>query len=64
RWSPSTSVVDGKIYVVGGSETIFPSHPGISRVDEYDTGFVPDSTTNVNPLGKLPMLWGEIKCNQ
>jgi hypothetical protein len=52
----STSAVNGKIYAIGGS----PGSPwdGISRMEEYDTGF------SVNPVGKLPTLWGEIKRNQ
>ena len=34
----STSVVDGKIYVIGGSSTPHPYNPPLSTVWEYDTG--------------------------
>jgi len=53
----STSAVNGKIYAIGG--TLGSPWDGISTVEEYDTGFMP-----VNPAGKLPTLWGEIKRNQ
>jgi len=52
----STSAVNGKIYAIGG--TLGSPWDGISTVEEYDTGFMP-----VNPVGKLPTLWGEIKRN-
>jgi hypothetical protein len=58
----ATSAVNGKIYAIGG--TLGAPWNGVSTVEEYDTGFVPALITSVNPAGKLPMLWGEIKRNQ
>ena len=55
----AASVVNRKIYVIGGA----PRHmPGVwdkpdvlSTVEEFDTGYT------INAKGKLPTLWGEIK---
>jgi N-acetylneuraminic acid mutarotase len=58
----ATSAVTGKIYAIGG--TLGGGWMGISTVEEYDTGFVPALIASVNPAGKFPMLWGEIKHNQ
>ncbi|MBI1923871.1 hypothetical protein HYR99_06435 [Candidatus Poribacteria bacterium] len=50
----STSVVDGKIYAIGGVSFVVAE---FSTVEEYDTG-LPQS---VNPAGKFPTLWGKVK---
>jgi hypothetical protein len=56
RYWPSSSVVDGKIYVVGGS-------PGggalLPTMEEYTPeGWQPKA---VSPRGKLATTWGEEK---
>lgn len=66
RVGHAASVVDGKIYVIGGStEWIRPSMvaiPTLSTVEEYDTGFVPSAeSSSVEPKGKLSTAWGKIK---
>ncbi|MBI1923878.1 hypothetical protein HYR99_06470 [Candidatus Poribacteria bacterium] len=48
----STSVVDGKIYAIGGFGGAV-----LSTVEAYDTG-LPQS---VNPAGKLATTWGRLK---
>ncbi|MBI1925874.1 hypothetical protein HYR99_16690 [Candidatus Poribacteria bacterium] len=58
RGSVSTSAVNGKIYTIGGDNV--HDGPPFSTVEEYDTGFVPQST-EVSPQGKLATLWGKIK---
>jgi N-acetylneuraminic acid mutarotase len=61
----SASAVGGKIYAIGGKTTTKNPHPpGVKTVYEYDTGFMPALITSVNPAGKLPTLWGEIRRNQ
>jgi len=58
RLSHSASVVNEKIYVIGGWNlgVVF------STVEEYDTGFVSLSDVSpVSPQGKLTATWGEIK---
>jgi hypothetical protein len=66
RTFPSTSTVNGKIYVIGGSFAAFPWAP-VSTVEEYDTGFVPSiisadsSIMSVDATGKLTTTWGKIK---
>ena len=52
---PSTSVVDGKIYAIGG---YLDEGVPISAVEEYNTGF---SVKSVEATGKLPTKWGKIK---
>ncbi len=55
RMSMSAAAVGSIIYVIGGyvkGRGYFPI------VEEYDTGFVPEG---VEPEGKLPTTWGEIK---
>jgi len=52
----STSAVNGKIYAIGGMRVwraILPT------VEEFDTGF--REPQSVNPAGKLPTTWGEVK---
>lgn len=46
----SASVVNGKIYAIGGHGVI---------VEEYDTGFIPPRS--LDPEGKLAVTWGGIK---
>jgi len=61
RTTLSTSVMNGKIYAIGGDlkrdARGWPWTP-TSVVEVYDTGFVP---TSVNPAGKFPTLWGKLK---
>ncbi|MBI1923874.1 hypothetical protein HYR99_06450 [Candidatus Poribacteria bacterium] len=54
RNSLSTSVVDGKIYAIGG---LLP----LGVVEEYDTGFAGEEGQSVDPKGKLATSWGKIK---
>ncbi|MFC1718812.1 sigma-70 family RNA polymerase sigma factor [Candidatus Poribacteria bacterium] len=59
RGELSACEVGGKIYAIGGTdlgEWFHPLDRGI--VEEYDTGLVPEG---VEPEGKLPTKWGEIK---
>lgn len=56
--------VNGDIYSIGGMSGYKKSIPflALSKVDEYDTGFVPpDSPKSIRPEGKLPTKWGMIK---
>ena len=53
RFNPSTSAVNGKIYVIGGYNKM-----DLSTVEEYDTGF---TSISVDAKGKLAASWGEIK---
>lgn len=55
RYNPGASVLNGHIYVVGGNTF---NGQMLSVVEEYDTGFVPES---VEPEGKLPTKWGQLK---
>jgi hypothetical protein len=51
----STSVVNGKIYAIGGSvDAVVP----LSTVEEYTPEGWPFS---VSPQGKLAMMWGQLK---
>ena len=59
----STSVVNGKIYAIGGDVALWPWSP-IPTVEEYDTGFVPPKPTGVEAKGKLTTTWGEIKSSR
>lgn len=55
RISLSTSVVNGKIYAIGGwngDQFI------LSTVEEYDTGF---TGKDIQAKGKLTTLWGALK---
>ena len=60
RYLFSASVVDGKIYSIGGFS--FNDLVGfgnvLSVVDEFDTGFISKS---VDPSGKLMKTWGMLK---
>ena len=49
----STSVVDGKIYAIGG---YLQGNITTAIVEEYDPGSV-----GVEAKGKLPTTWGEVK---
>jgi len=55
----SASVLDGKIYVVGGVESDIPQGlwKPLSTVEEY----TPEDWQSVSPQGKLPKTWGNIK---
>jgi len=59
RFGPRTSVVDGKIYVIGGMGYWIRTAYG--TVEEYDTGFVPEAITSVEAKGKLATTWGNIR---
>jgi hypothetical protein len=59
RWGLSASVVNGKIYAIGGSAVAFPWAP-VSTVEEYDTGFVP-TIKSVDATGKFKTTWGKMK---
>jgi N-acetylneuraminic acid mutarotase len=52
----STSVVNGKIYAIGG---VGAGGVILSTVEEFDTGF--RESQSVTPAGKLPTLWGRLK---
>ena len=55
RCSFSTSVVDGKIYAIGGW---LQGNETIAIVEEY----IPeDRRFFVSPKGKLPTKWGKVK---
>jgi N-acetylneuraminic acid mutarotase len=56
RVTLSTSVVDGKIYAIGGATSASVHTPA---VEEYDTGLV--SEASVDAKGKLAAVWGDIK---
>ena len=56
RNSLSTSVVNGRIYAIGGWDGMIPFSP--SPVEEYDTGF---AGQGVKVAGKLSTTWGEVK---
>jgi hypothetical protein len=56
RNGPSTSVVNGKIYAIGGIDNVFRF---LSTVEEYDPGF--KEPQSVTPAGKLSTLWGRLK---
>ena len=60
----STSVVNGKIYAIGGGPGLAELPiDGFSVVYEYDTGFVPppEKGKAVEAQVKLVTTWGEIK---
>ena len=54
----ATSVVNGKIYAIGGKNV--DMNLVYATVEEYDTGFTPQSQS-VNIIGKLINTWGKIK---
>ncbi|MCZ6679521.1 MAG: hypothetical protein O7E52_20005 [Candidatus Poribacteria bacterium] len=53
----ATSAVQGKIYAIGGDGEP-PDYLSFSTVEEFDPK---DFTSSVEPEGKLPTLWGEVK---
>lgn len=62
--SPNAAVVNGKIYVVGGSESGAGSHPGLSTVYECNASFVPvdfngDGLVDIKDLVRLIESWGQ-----
>jgi hypothetical protein len=60
RFGPRTSVVDGKIYAIGGMSRWVTTACG--TVEEYDPGFVPpEEPTSVDAKGKLATTWGNIR---
>jgi RNA polymerase sigma factor (sigma-70 family) len=59
----SASAVNGRIYAIGGDNpppgmAVPAAKAALSAVEEYDTGF---GGKHVEPTGKLPAKWGEIK---
>jgi hypothetical protein len=57
----ATSVVDGKIYAIGGCPRPGPINRS-SIVEEYDIGPAPPETPrSVKPAGKLVTVWGRLK---
>lgn len=52
----STSVVNGKIYAIGGLNIVGGN--ALSTVEEYDTGFAGEG---VEAKGKLATKWGKLK---
>jgi hypothetical protein len=61
RLAHSASMVDGKIYVIGGVLDPNSWAPCFSTVEVYDTGFVPKVITSVEAEGKLATTWGKIR---
>ncbi len=60
RFGPRSSVVDGKIYVIGGQARWITT--AYVTVEEYDPGFVPiEESTSVDAKGKLATTWGNIR---
>ncbi|MHC4534360.1 MAG: Kelch repeat-containing protein [Planctomycetota bacterium] len=67
RWMHASSAVNGKIYAIGGTRIWHP-WSGISRVEEYDTGFIftpqpqpdfnGDGLVDIKDLLKLIESWG------
>jgi hypothetical protein len=53
KWAFSVSVVNSKIYSIGGY-----NWGVLATVEEYDTGYISKS---VDPSGKLPQTWGNLK---
>lgn len=51
RWGLATSVVNGKIYAIGGASDVRAPHTGIGRVQEYTAPVV---TGVEDPEGELP----------
>ena len=59
RLTQTAEAVNGKIYVIGGVDNT-QWIPPLATVEVYDPGF----TSGVNPQGKHPTTWGEIKANR
>jgi N-acetylneuraminic acid mutarotase len=60
RFGPRTSVVDGRIYAIGGMGRWITTACG--TVEEYDPGLVPlEEPTSVDAKGKLATTWGNIR---
>jgi N-acetylneuraminic acid mutarotase len=59
RWgvAPGVGVVNGKIYVIGGSPNV--AGAALSVVEEYDPGV--EVISSVNPARKLTTTWGQIR---
>jgi N-acetylneuraminic acid mutarotase len=62
RNSHTASVVNGKIYVIGGSINSGANEP-TNLVSEYDPFRAPKRPQMVDTKGKLAILWGGIKVN-
>jgi RNA polymerase sigma factor (sigma-70 family) len=58
RSCSSSSEVNGKIYVIGGWD--HAAKWFVSAVEEYDPG-IAEEDKNVQPKGKLPTTWGDVK---
>ena len=60
RVALSTSVLNGKIYAIGGNVASFG--PNLSTVEEYTPeGWEPSQNLSISQQGKLPTTWGEVK---
>jgi RNA polymerase sigma factor (sigma-70 family) len=61
RWYPTSSVVDGKIYTIGGAVGAANAiRSPVSTVEEFDPGLT-DNISVTSPAGKLLRTWGEVK---
>ena len=56
RWSSAGCVVNGKIYVIGGTNAV-QNPPPLSTLEVYDPG----TDESINPEGKLPTTWGNVR---
>ncbi|MCZ6678948.1 MAG: kelch repeat-containing protein [Candidatus Poribacteria bacterium] len=56
RWGFATSVVNGKIYAIGGSQGLL--RLALKTVEAYDPGF---ASQGVEATGKLATVWGQLK---
>ena len=59
RYLLSSGVVDNRIYVIGGSSTLWPNINLVSTVEEYTPEGWPFAA--VSPQGKLAATWGDVK---
>ena len=66
RWGLGTSVVDGKVYAIGGWPRRIDWWVNREKTEEYtpDDWPFPESILSVSPHGVLATTWGEIKHGQ